>query len=171
MSRNKSQIYGTQYVKHGQNSNWERYKIDTTKVTDQQRRYYNVETLAEQKEKERTMNLQSISAYNSNVRNIDSTIELIKTEKVKGTKASYNVSESAINSFGYGLLNSGRTDEALKIFTLNTVLYPDGFNTWDSLGECLLKLNQTEAGLAAYRKSLELNPNNKNATEALSEEK
>ena len=53
MSRGKPQIYGTQYVKKAQNAKWERYKIDTTKVTDKQRKYYNVEILTEQK-RERT---------------------------------------------------------------------------------------------------------------------
>ncbi|MBC7913710.1 MAG: tetratricopeptide repeat protein [Pyrinomonadaceae bacterium] len=171
MSREMPQIYGTQYIKQGQTAKWERYKIDTTIVTDQQRKFYNVETLAEQKEKERTMNLMSISEYNSTATNIDNTIGVIKAEKAKGVRSSYNVSESAINSFGYGLLNSGRKDDALKIFTLNTELYPYGFNTWDSLGECLLKLNKKEAGLTAYKKSLEFNPNNKNAIKALSGEK
>jgi len=63
MRRDKPQIYGTQYIKMGQDAKWERYKIDSTQVTDIEREYYDVETLAE--EKERTMNLRSISEFYS----------------------------------------------------------------------------------------------------------
>jgi tetratricopeptide (TPR) repeat protein len=57
----------------------------------------------------------------------------------------------------------------LKIFKLNTELYPDGFNTFDSYGECLLLLNKKEEAKIAYKKSLELNPKNNNASQKLKE--
>jgi len=43
---------------------------------------------------------------------------------------------------------------------LNIELYPNAWNTYDSYGECLLKLGDEENGIIAYKKSLELNPNN-----------
>lgn len=64
----------------------------------------------------------------------------------------------------------GKIDYALKIFQINRELYPAGFNTWDSLGECLLKLKRTEEGLAAYRRSLGLFPSNKHAIKALTDQ-
>jgi len=94
------------------------------------------------------MNLRSIAEFNSTAVSIDNTIRLIRREKAKGLKSSYNVSEYGINGFGYNLMHLNKIDDALKIFTLNTELYPCSFNTWDSLGECLLKLNKKEAGLA-----------------------
>lgn len=169
MRRDEPQIYGTQYVKMGQNAKWERYKIDTTQVTDQERKYYDVETLAQQKIKERNMNLVSVSAYFSKSNSIDKTIKFIKAEKKKRNKSEYNVSEGGINSFGYELMNSNNTQEALKIFKLNTELYPNGSNTFDSYGECLMKLNKKEEGLKAYKKSLDLNPKNDNARKILDE--
>ena len=60
MRRQKPQIYGTQYVKNNGEENWKRYNIDTTQVTDRERKFYQVETLAEQLEKERNMNLHGI---------------------------------------------------------------------------------------------------------------
>jgi Tfp pilus assembly protein PilF len=57
----------------------------------------------------------------------------------------------------------------LKIFQLNTELYPDGFNTFDSYGECLLLLHKKDEAKIAYKKSLELNPKNNNALEKLKE--
>ena len=55
------QIYGTQYTKKSKNAPWERYSIDTTKITDIERRKYGVETISEQIEKLRAMNSKTIS--------------------------------------------------------------------------------------------------------------
>ena len=51
MRRDKPQLYGTQFVKEDDNAQLKRYKIDTTKVRDEEREYYNVETLVEQQQK------------------------------------------------------------------------------------------------------------------------
>lgn len=163
MRRQKPQIYGTQFVKNNGESNWKRYDIDTTKVTDKERQHYRVETLSEQLVKERNMNLTSILEFHSTSTSIGETINFIISENKKGLKSTYNTSESAINSFAYNLLNAKNANDALVIFTLNTQLYPSGFNTFDSLGECLLILGKTEEGMKAYKKSLELNPKNVNA--------
>jgi tetratricopeptide (TPR) repeat protein len=171
MRRQKPQIYGTQFVKNNGESNWKRYDIDTTKVTDKERQYYRVEILSEQLMKERNMNLTSISDFHSTSTSIDETINFIISENKKGLKSTYNTSESAINSFAYNLLNAKNVNDALVIFTLNTQLYPSGFNTFDSLGECLLILGKTEEGLKAYKKSLELNPKNVNAKKIINGEK
>ncbi|PRY48352.1 tetratricopeptide repeat protein [Arcticibacter pallidicorallinus] len=169
MSRNKPQIYGTQYVKRSLEGKWENWEMDTTKVTDEERRYYQVPTLSEQKELLRNWNLPTVAEYHRKSANIDETVSLIKIEKTKGKKSAYNVSESSINDFGYELMSSGKLADALKVFLANTELYPAGFNTWDSLGECLLKLDRKEEGLAAYRKSVSLSPGNKNAVKVLAE--
>lgn len=163
MYRNEPQIYGTQFTKMGENGKWERYKIDTTQVTDKDRRYYHVETLAEQRIKERNMNLLSISSYSSPISSIHNTIEFIKSEKSKGNQSGYNVSEEAINNYGYELMNANKNNEAQEIFKLNTDLYPDSYNAFDSYGECLLKLDKKKEGIEAYKKSLALNPKNTNA--------
>ena len=169
MRRGEPQIYGTQFIKNKMtNEKWKRYTIDTTKISDKERKYYSVETLAQQREKERLMNSKSISSL-AGEKSIDEVVELIKSEFEKGSQSEYNVTESAINSLGYVLMNDNRDKEALQIFKLNTVLYPDQFNTYDSYGECLLKLNHTKQGLKAYRKSLELNPDNENARKILGE--
>ena len=174
MRREKPQIYGTQYLQfivNGNKSKLERYKIDTTQVSDRERKQYNVETLAEQKIKERNMNLLSFSDYFEKSNSIGKTIKLIKSEKNKGDKSEYNVSESGINNFAYALMNSDKNKEASKVFKLNTELYPQGYKTFDSYGECLLKLNKKKKGLKAYKKSLDLNPQNHNARKILDENK
>lgn len=165
MRKGMPQIYGTQYIMMGQNGKWQRYQIDTTKVTDQERRAYHVETLAEQLVKERRMNLRPILEYHQTSKSTDETAAFIRTEVQKGASSLYDVSEAAINSFGYKLMDS--LSEAVKIFKLNTELYPTGFNTFDSYGECLLKLDRKKEAIAAYQKSLSLNPRNTNARSAL----
>jgi tetratricopeptide (TPR) repeat protein len=171
MSRDKPQIYGTQYTKRGDSEKWVRYQIDSTKVTDAERTYYGVETLAAQRIKERNMNLQPISAYYSKGASMDKVIAFIKAESKKGNQSAYDVSEDGINTFGYELMAGNKVGEAEKVMRLNTLLFPKSFNVFDSYGECLLKLNRKEEGLQAYRKSLELNPKNGNARKILAEQK
>ncbi|MDQ7961308.1 tetratricopeptide repeat protein [Flavobacterium lindanitolerans] len=172
MRKGEPQIYGTQFTKNkSTNGKWVRYKIDPTKVTDEERQYYAVETLAQQIEKERKMNLKTISSYYNSGNLIEKTIKLIKQEFKKGTKSEYDISEEAVNEFGYNLLNQNKNEEALKVFKLNTELYPNGYNTYDSYGECLMKLGQKEKAIKAYKKSLALNPDNGNAKQIINENK
>lgn len=168
MRRGKPQLYGTQFIKNkAADGKWVRYKIDTTKVTDEERKYYRVETLKEQEEKERTMNLKTISSYYANHNSAGKTVDHIRQEFKKGKSSDYNINEEAVNNFAYELLNRNKDEEALQVFKLNTELYPKAFNTFDSYGEALMKTGQKKKGLKAYKKSLELNPANDNAREIL----
>ena len=166
LSRNKPQIYGTQYWKM-KDQPWELSEIDTTKITDAERIEYGVETLAQQREKVKQMNSKKLTELLNEGKSVAKLIRFIKQENIKNSK--YDLSESGINNFGYQLMNQGKKEEALEIFKLNTELYPNGFNTFDSYGECLLELGDKEKAITAYKKSLELNPENKNAEKILSE--
>jgi predicted alpha/beta superfamily hydrolase len=79
----------------------------------------------------------------------------------------YNISEDAINTFGYELLQQNKPADAELIFKLNIELYPSSYNVYDSYGECLLLLGKEKEGIAAYEKSLQLNPKNTNAINVL----
>ena len=72
-----------------------------------------------------------------------------------------------MNTLGYQLLRSGKPKEAIEIFKLNVEAYPQAFNTYDSLAEAYMTINERELAIQNYEKSLELNPNNKNAAEIL----
>ncbi|HMG92341.1 MAG TPA: tetratricopeptide repeat protein, partial [Chryseolinea sp.] len=161
------QIYGTQFVKDNLDPKWKRYQIDSTKVTDEERTYYGVETLAEQKIKEYDMNLLSLSEYYATTNSIDKTIELIKAEFKKKKKAEYNVSEIGLLMFGEELMNLEKNEQALRVLKLNTELYPDLYRTFYYYGECLLKLKRREEARKAFQKSLTLNPKNDRAREKL----
>ena len=81
--------------------------------------------------------------------------------------ATYDFAEPELNRLGYQLLQSGKAREAIEIFKLNVEAYPKGFNTYDSLAEAYMAINDRELAKQNYRKSLELNPNNTSAVEAL----
>lgn len=76
--------------------------------------------------------------------------------------------EDSVNKFGYELLTQGKNEGAVKIFEYNTNANPKSSNAFDSLGECLLKMNYKEQAKKAYEKSLELDPTNKNAESIIS---
>jgi CubicO group peptidase (beta-lactamase class C family) len=80
---------------------------------------------------------------------------------------SYDFGEEELNRLGYQLLGTGKRDEAIQIFKLNVDLYPKAFNTYDSLGEAYMVAGNKELAILNYKKSLELNPENKGATEML----
>jgi tetratricopeptide (TPR) repeat protein len=75
--------------------------------------------------------------------------------------------DGRINSAGYGFLNAGELESALRLFKFNTLAFPEDANTWDSLGECYLAMDELELARQNYEKSLELNPENTNAVRML----
>lgn len=75
-----------------------------------------------------------------------------------------------LNMIGYNLLQSGipgELDEAIAVFELNTELFPDIANTWDSLGEAYLKKGDKKMAKKYYQKALELDPALPSAREAI----
>jgi len=79
----------------------------------------------------------------------------------------FPVPESAYNRLGYDLVGRLRFDEAIEVFKLNVKLYPDSWNVYDSLGETYAKTGKKERAIENYEKSLELNPQNRNAEKML----
>ena len=80
----------------------------------------------------------------------------------------YDFSEPELNRLGYQLLGRRKVNEAIEIFKLNVEAYPEGFNTYDSLGEAYMTSGNKELAIQNYKKSLELNPKNTGATQMLS---
>ncbi|MEL6559657.1 MAG: tetratricopeptide repeat protein [Bacteroidota bacterium] len=169
MRREKPQIYGTQYIKQGEYEPWQRYEIDSTKVTDEERIAYGVETLAEQTLKIKRMNQKQIPELWAAEKSIDEIISFIATADLSDSE--YNLSETAINSFGYQLIAEEKTAEALKIFTLNSKLYPEVANTHINLGALLMSLGRKDEGIKAYQKALELDPENKTVADVIAKSK
>ncbi len=90
---------------------------------------------------------------------------------LKETKANFpdnvKVSENEINSLGYAYVNNKNLPAAIELFKLNTELYPEAFNTFDSLGEAYLLTGENELALVNYKRSVELNDKNENAKKVI----
>jgi len=83
---------------------------------------------------------------------------------VKSDTAHYYISEWEFNQLGGNLLYrssfEGHLSLALEIFKINTLLFPDSYNTYDSYAEGLKSIGKIKESINMYRKSILLNPNN-----------
>jgi tetratricopeptide (TPR) repeat protein len=73
------------------------------------------------------------------------------------------VQEGRLNQLGYSLLREKKAAEAIAVFKVNIELYPQSSNVYDSLGEAYMANGEKELAIISYKKSLELDPRNKNA--------
>lgn len=84
-------------------------------------------------------------------------------------RGGYDFGEGSLNTFGYELLEKGDHEAAIAILRLNASEFPQSGNVWDSLAEGYLKGGNKMLAEIYYRKALELDPQNKNALEKLTE--
>jgi len=66
--------------------------------------------------------------------------------------------EQKFNETGYSLMKRDQVEAAMFVFQLNTELFPDSANTWDSLGESCLKAKQVNKAKEYYQKAIKLDP-------------
>lgn len=75
-----------------------------------------------------------------------------------------------LNALGYTYLYDVQdVDQALAYFQLNTELFPEVANVWDSYGEGLRVKGDNQAALDAYQKALDLDPQLPSAQAAVAE--
>ncbi|MEL7170948.1 MAG: tetratricopeptide repeat protein, partial [Bacteroidota bacterium] len=77
------------------------------------------------------------------------------------------LNEAAINATGYATLDEDSIAMALLIFAFNADAFPDSWNVHDSLGEALALAGRTDEAIAAYERSLTLNPESESGPAAL----
>lgn len=75
--------------------------------------------------------------------------------------------EKRLNALGYQALQANGLAQAIVLFQVNAETHPDSANAFDSLGEAEEKASNTSAAVQAYQRSLQLNPQNRHAKEAL----
>ena len=90
---------------------------------------------------------------------MDSAITLYRVLQKNGDD-SYDFSEGVINSYGYVLLRSNHTEDAIKVFKLNVENYPNSANVYDGLGDAWLKAGDKVQAIANYEKESSLDPTN-----------
>ena len=74
-----------------------------------------------------------------------------------------------MNISGYELFFADRLEDAATVFNLNVEAFSNSWKVYDSYGEVLLALGQKAEGIENYKKSVELNPDNRHAVEILKE--
>ena len=78
--------------------------------------------------------------------------------------------EEEFNGAGYQLLGSGQIKEAIFVFQMNSELFPNSANAWDSLAEGYLKAGDKMKATEYYDKAIQMDPNGptgKNARDML----
>jgi len=94
---------------------------------------------------------------------IDASVSLFRQQQVRYPKE--EITPRLLNTLGYMQMRERRIDDALRIFTLNVEAFPLDANAYDSLGEAYAAKGDRENALANYRKSLQMDPSNRNAAE------
>ena len=87
--------------------------------------------------------------------------------KYKSRPTKTEVLENILNAKGYELLSQNKYDEAISIFTMNTIAYPKSYNAFDSLGEAYMNKGEKGSAIKNYEKSLQLDPTNGNAEDMI----
>ena len=72
-----------------------------------------------------------------------------------------------MNRLGYDLLHNGHAVLSLEPFRINLLLHPDDANLYDSYGEALAANGRKAEAILAYKRSLELKPDNEKGRAAL----
>jgi tetratricopeptide (TPR) repeat protein len=75
---------------------------------------------------------------------------------IKNAKSGRLVRETVLNQIAYGLLNGGKSADAIAVFRIATARYPKSPNAWDSLSEALERSGAKKEAVAAARKALAL---------------
>ncbi|MGZ3374960.1 MAG: hypothetical protein ACXU8S_00010 [Phenylobacterium sp.] len=112
-----------------------------------------------------------------------SLVEIAHTDGAAAAKAAYESRKSRfarlawwapadredLNRLGNDLRRAGKFSEAVAVLQLNAEIFPDWWNSWDSLGEAQLAAGEKAAGLASYAKALELNSGDGFAQQAVAQ--
>jgi dienelactone hydrolase len=89
-------------------------------------------------------------------------------QKLHKEDAAFVLAAPELNTWGYKLLREHKQPKrAIEVFKLYTVLYPQDGNAYDSLAEAYELDGDKAQAIAAYRRSLELEPNNPSAVKRL----
>lgn len=75
--------------------------------------------------------------------------------------------EQRLNALGYQLVAEKQYASAIAIFRINTAEHPDSSNAWDSLGDGYASGGRREDAIAAYRRSLSIDPANQEAARSI----
>ena len=93
-------------------------------------------------------------------------LKKLKTLEASGDSDIY-FKETEFNTLGYVFLFNEKVGEALTVFKTTISMYPDSWNTYDSMGEGLLVAGKLDKSRKYYEKSIAMNPENENGKKML----
>ncbi|MBU8871450.1 MAG: MBL fold metallo-hydrolase [Gemmatimonadales bacterium] len=96
----------------------------------------------------------------------EAAIRKIVAQRDSGSSSHFFL-ENQINVLGYRFLQGEKAEQAAAMFKINVELFPESWNVYDSLGEALFACGDRDAAVAAYEKSLQLNPESPTGKEML----
>jgi len=99
--------------------------------------------------------------------NINTCLNTYQQLKTDSYSAYFFEKPNELNLLGYSLINSKHIKNAIEIFTLLTVEFPENANAYDSLGEAYFIDKNFSLAIRSFEKSLSLNPSNTNAEKML----
>ncbi|MCU7494034.1 MAG: beta-lactamase family protein [Ignavibacteria bacterium] len=88
-------------------------------------------------------------------------------QQYRSDTVNYNFSENDMNNLGYDFLSAKCYSQALETFKINTLLYPESDNAFNSYAEALNLAGKKEEAVLMYKKSLVINPGNEDSIKAL----
>lgn len=109
----------------------------------------------------------AMNGWLENGATVDEAIARYRDLRESEERTRYDLGEYQLNAVGYGLVTEERIEDALAILHLNVEMFPRAFNPWDSLGEVLAMAGRTDEAIAAYARSVELNPSSRSGQTAL----
>jgi CubicO group peptidase (beta-lactamase class C family) len=113
-----------------------------------------------------TVQAETILRVIASAGNVDGALDWFRDLKNSGsTETGYG--SYTLNRFGFLFLRNKDVPTAIKIFKLNTELFPSAFHAYELLGEAYTNAGQKDLAIMNYERSLELNPKNDNAAEML----
>ena len=109
--------------------------------------------------------LVALSGYSSMTG--DQVIAAYEDAKSEGSKYDFSDTEALFNEIGYTFLADKKLEDAVRVLEFNAVTFPKSPNAHDSFGEALLTSGDFDGALKRYRRVLELDPGNLNATKMI----
>lgn len=81
----------------------------------------------------------------------------------------YDFGAASLNDLGSALLDENKADDAVAIFQLNVAQNPQDSDAFVGLGDGYRKAGKNDLAIENYRKALEIEPRNRDASERLKE--
>ena len=77
------------------------------------------------------------------------------------------INQRRLNRMGYNFIRANKISEAKEIFKINIALYPNKSSVYDSMGDAYINEKDTVKAIEYYKKSLAINPENRNSLKNL----